>query len=67
MKRSIAACIAQAYHQALARLLTVAERLSEEELTRPPQPGAQPIALDLWHVLHWADHLQAALPGMTAA
>ncbi|HMN27351.1 MAG TPA: DinB family protein [Caldilineaceae bacterium] len=65
MNRSIAVRIVQAYHQALARLITVAERLSEEELTTPPQPGAQPIAFHLWHIARWADHLQAALPGMT--
>jgi uncharacterized damage-inducible protein DinB len=65
MTSTYSAVIVQAYQQTLTRILTLAERLSEEQLCWQPQPGAPSIAFQLWHVARWADHLQAALPGMT--
>lgn len=62
---SPAAMIIGAYQQTHARILALAEKLSEEQLYWQPAAGGQSIAFHLWHVARWADHLQAALPGMT--
>jgi hypothetical protein len=53
------------YISAHRRILEFAETLTEEELTWHTAPGQLNIAFFLWHVGRWADHIQAATPGMT--
>jgi hypothetical protein len=46
-------------------ILSFAEKLTDAQLTWQAAPGALSIAFFLWHLARWADHLQAAVPGMT--
>ncbi len=47
------------------RILSFAAKLSESQLTFQATPRALSLAFHLWHLGRWADHLQAAIPGMT--
>jgi len=47
------------------RILEFAENLSDEQIAWQLRPGTLTIAFYLWHLGRWADHLQAAIPGMT--
>jgi hypothetical protein len=59
------ALIVQAYRKTLEQTLKLGESLSTEQLHwRAPQSGHS-LAFELWHSARWADHFQAALPGMT--
>jgi uncharacterized damage-inducible protein DinB len=62
---SPAAMIIGAYQQTHSRILALGEKLSQEQLHWQPAAGRQSIAFHLWHIARWADHLQAAIPGMT--
>jgi hypothetical protein len=59
------AIVTDAYCQTHQRILNLAEKLSEEQLHWRYTPTGHSIAFHLWHVARWADHLQAAIPGMT--
>jgi hypothetical protein len=65
MTASPAALIVQAYRQTHQRILAFAEKLSDEQLSWRAGPDGLPIAFHLWHAARWADHFQAAVPGMT--
>ena len=47
------------------RALKLTDKLSDEQLRWRPTPTGHAIAFHLWHMARWADHLQAAIPGMT--
>lgn len=47
------------------RILKFAEKLSPAQIEYRVRPGTLTIAFYLWHLGRWADHLQAAVPGMT--
>src|SRR5262245_7006869 len=66
MARSHAAEIIGAYRKTHTRILALVERLPDEQLHWRATPDSLPVAFHLWHVARWADHLQAALPRMTA-
>jgi hypothetical protein len=66
MTRSHAAEIIGAYRQTHTRILALAEKLSDEQLRWRPTPDSLSIAFHVWHVARWADHIQAAFPGMTS-
>lgn len=65
MEQRIAASIASQYRQTHERVLELVARLPPEDLAWRPQDGEHAAAWILWHLARWADHLQAALPGMT--
>jgi uncharacterized damage-inducible protein DinB len=65
MSASPAANVAVTYQTVHTRILTLAESLSDEALRWRPSPRSHSVAFHLWHVARWADHLQAAIPGMT--
>lgn len=65
MTQSPASLILDAYCKNHQRILVFAEKLSQEQLTWRPAPDVLSIAFNLWHMARWADHLQAAIPGMT--
>jgi hypothetical protein len=52
------------YCRAHRSILEFAGSLSEAQLSWRAAPGSLNIAFFLWHVGRWADHLQAATPGM---
>jgi hypothetical protein len=66
MARSHAAEIIGAYRKTHTRILALAEGMPDEQLQWRATPDSLSVAFHLWHVARWADHLQAALPGMTA-
>jgi hypothetical protein len=65
MTRSYAAEIIGAYRKTHERIAGLAERLTDEQLHWRPTPDSLSIAFHVWHVARWADHIQAAFPGMT--
>jgi hypothetical protein len=66
MLASPAANTIHAYNQAHQRALKLAEQMTDAQLSWQPAPLSHTIAFHLWHIARWADHLQAAIPGMTA-
>ena len=62
----LSTAIAAQYRQTHARALQLADDLSDEQLVWRPPGSASSIGFNLWHLARWADHLQAAIPGMTA-
>jgi uncharacterized damage-inducible protein DinB len=62
---SPAAIIISAYCQTHERILKLAGKLSDEQLHWRYTSVSHSIAFHLWHVARWADHFQAAVPGMT--
>ena len=62
---SPAALTIATYHLTHRRILDMAEKLTEAQLGWQAVPGSQTIAFHLWHISRWADHFQAAVPGMT--
>ena len=57
--------ILEAYCRNHTRILAFGEKLSEAQLSWQAAPETLSIAFFLWHLGRWADHLQAAVPGMT--
>lgn len=57
--------IAVSYLETHARVLQMANELSDEQLAWRPPGSASSIGFNLWHLARWADHLQATIPGMT--
>jgi hypothetical protein len=57
--------ILNAYCEIHAHVLTFGETLTDSQLNWQATPGSLTIAFFLWHLGRWADHLQAAVPGMT--
>jgi hypothetical protein len=49
-------------HRLITRFL---ENLTDEQLQWQLNPATHSIAFHAWHLARWADHLQAAFPGMT--
>jgi uncharacterized damage-inducible protein DinB len=45
--------------------LKLSNKLSDEQLRSPLAMGGHSVAFHLWHMARWADHFQAAIPGMT--
>jgi hypothetical protein len=66
MATSAAEITIRAYNQAHQRALKLAEQMTDAQLSWQPTPLSHTIAFHLWHTARWADHLQAAIPGMTA-
>jgi hypothetical protein len=46
-------------------ILRFLEKLTDEEIRAQVTPHSHSIAFHGWHVARWADHFQAAVPGMT--
>jgi hypothetical protein len=67
MTNTLSATLTRNYCLTHDRLLKLADRLSEDQLSWRPAPTAHSIAFHLWHIARWADHLQASIPGMTAS
>jgi hypothetical protein len=65
MTHSPARGLVSAYQQVHERALRLTESLSDAELNWQPFPTSHTVAFHLWHLARWADHVQAALPGMT--
>ena len=66
MPTSPATSTIRAYNQSHQRVLKLAEQMTDAHLSWRPAPLSHTIAFHLWHIARWADHLQAAIPGMTA-
>ena len=66
MTRSHAAETIGAYRKTHERILTLVERLTDEQLHWRPTPDSLSIAFHIWHIARWADHIQATFPGMTS-
>jgi hypothetical protein len=66
MSDSAASLIIDAYCKTHRTMLEFLQKRSDEEL-RWSMDSGNPIAWHAWHVARWADNLQAAIPGMTAA
>jgi hypothetical protein len=64
MNPSPATQVVQSFVKTNRRILTFAERLSDEQLRWSPDQSHS-IAFHLWHIARWTDCFQAALPGMT--
>ncbi len=60
------ALIRQNYRTTHQRILQLVAALSDEQVTQQAAPTAPSIGFHLWHLARWADHLQAAIPGMAA-
>ena len=65
MSISTATLISDQYCMTHERALKLTDKLSDEQLRWRPTPTGHSIAFHLWHMARWADHLQAAIPGMT--
>jgi hypothetical protein len=60
------ALIRRNYHPTHQRILQLVAALSDEQVAWQGAPTAPSIGFHLWHLARWADHLQAAIPGMAA-
>ena len=61
-----AACkIIASYCQSHQLILSFMQKLSDGQLRWRPPAGIHSIAFHGWHIARWADHLQAAIPGMS--
>lgn len=67
MTNTLSAALVRNYCLTHERVLKLADRLTEDQLSWRPAPTAHSIAFHLWHMARWADHLQASIPGMTPA
>lgn len=65
MEKTAFAVITGAYLGAHNWILRYAEELPEAQILWKSSPRTLPIVFFLWHLGRWADHLQAAIPGMT--
>jgi hypothetical protein len=65
MTKNGCSMILETYCQTHQAVLAFAEKLTGDQLTWQAAPGSLTIAFFLWHLARWADHLQAAIPGMT--
>jgi len=65
MSQTPAAMIVAAYCQTHQRILAFAEKLAGEQLFWRASPNKLSIGFHVWHTARWADHFQAAIPGMT--
>jgi hypothetical protein len=65
MMKDSCAMVLENYCQVHRDVLAFTEKLSEEKMTWQATPKSLSIAFFLWHLARWADHLQAAIPGMT--
>ena len=45
--------------------LKLGDKLSNEQLHSHPTISGHSVVFHLWHMARWADHFQAAIPGMT--
>jgi hypothetical protein len=65
MTKNGCSMILETYCQTHQAVLAFAEKLTGDQLTWQAAPGSMTTAFFLWHIARWADHLQAATPGMT--
>jgi hypothetical protein len=65
MSKSATALVIKAYRDGHESLLRLVQPLSDEQLNWRPSAVTNCIAFHLWHLARWADHFQAAIPGMT--
>ena len=65
MSTSGSGLVIDSYNKTHQRILNFLSRLSDEQLHWRLQPEHHTLAFHAWHVGRWADHLQAAVPGMT--
>jgi hypothetical protein len=65
MTGSYAASLVHAYNQIHQRTLKLADQMTDTQLAWQASPTSHTIAFHLWHIARWADHFQAAVPGMT--
>src|SRR5687767_11211217 len=60
-----AVMITKSYCKTHQRILAFAEKLANEQLFWRASPHNLSIGFHVWHTARWADHFQAAVPGMT--
>lgn len=60
-----AALITTSYCHTHRLIFSFLQKLSDDQLHWRSAPVTHSIAFHAWHVTRWADHLQAAIPGMT--
>jgi hypothetical protein len=65
MAESPAVLVIESYCAEHQLILNFTQKLSDEQLYWQLTPDTHSIAFHLWHVARWADHIQAAFPGMT--
>jgi hypothetical protein len=65
VKRSHSDQLIGAYRLTHKRLLQLLDRLDDSQLKWQPNPHAPALVFHFWHIARWADHLQAAMPGMS--
>jgi uncharacterized damage-inducible protein DinB len=58
------ALVHRSYRTTHERILHLVADLSDAQVAWQPTATTPSIAFHLWHLARWADHLQAALPGM---
>jgi DinB superfamily len=58
------ALIRQSYRLTHERVLHLVAALSDAQIAWHPTMTTPSVAFHLWHLARWADHLQAAVPGM---
>jgi DinB superfamily len=56
--------IRQSYRLTHERVLHLVAALSDAQIAWHPTMTTPSVAFHLWHLARWADHLQAAVPGM---
>jgi uncharacterized damage-inducible protein DinB len=64
MEQTHSTALIYAYRQTHGRLLQLAGQLDDTQLKWRPSAQTPTLAFHFWHVARWADHLQAAIPGM---
>ena len=58
------ALIRHNYRTTHERILQLVADLSDQQIAWQAAPDTPAIGFHLWHMARWADHLQAAIPGM---
>jgi hypothetical protein len=65
MAASSAVIVIGWYCETHRKILSLLQKLTDEQMHWHPEAGNNSIAWHAWHVGRWADHMQAAVPGMT--
>ncbi len=65
MTTSPAILVMESYCATHQRMLAFVQKLPDDQLYWQLTPQIHSIAFHIWHVARWADHIQAAFPGMT--
>jgi hypothetical protein len=65
MATSPAQAVLRAYCETHDKIFAFADTLTHEQLHWRPTSHSHSIGFHVWHVVRWADYMQAAFPGMT--